>query len=119
MNLQILYKMKTAKLFERPKAPPAHYILPGSGNPVGVGTAGTGSGNSNGGGGENGGGGGGGSNGENEDFFAIEYIVFTAENRTLCVAGACSQVMVFKFNKTEVSSEMGVRDYYYSKFVYS
>lgn len=91
--------MKTAKLFERPKAPPAHYILPGSVNPVGAG-----SGNSN--GGENGGAG---SNGENEDFFAVEYIVFTAENRTLCVAGACSQVMVFKFNKSEVSSEVGVR----------
>ena len=110
VNLQILYKMKTAKLFERPKAPPAHYILPGGGG-VGSGQSGNnGSSSSNQatGGGDKSGENGGSNGGENEDFFAIEYICFTAENRTLCVSGACSQVMVFKFNKQECSSEIGV-----------
>lgn len=95
VNLQILCKLKTAKFFEKPKPPPSHYVV----QPVNNGN-GNGNGNT----------GGSGSNGENEDLFAIDYVAFTPENRTLSVAGASSQVMVFKFNKHEQQSEIAVRN---------
>lgn len=46
----------------------------------------------------------------NEDLFAIDYICFTAETRSLCLAGASSQVCVLRFNKHEVSTEVAVSD---------
>lgn len=65
---QILYKLKTAKVFEKPK-------------------------NSH-------------SDSGNDNPFAIHHIYLCSESRRLCVAGAVGQVMLFKFRKVELTSEV-------------
>lgn len=46
---------------------------------------------------------------ENEDDpFAIQLISLCAESRKLCVAGASSHVILFKFKKTESNEEIMV-----------
>ncbi|XP_067638468.1 syntaxin-binding protein 5 isoform X8 [Eurosta solidaginis] len=67
-TLQILYKLKTAKVFEKPKNSP-----PDSGieNPL-----------------------------------AVQHIHLCSESRRLCVAGSVGHVMLFKFRKAEVTSEV-------------
>ncbi|XP_069965671.1 syntaxin-binding protein 5 isoform X5 [Bactrocera oleae] len=67
-TLQILYKLKTAKVFEKPK-------------------------NSH-------------SDSGNDNPFAIHHIYLCSESRRLCVAGAVGQVMLFKFRKVELTSEV-------------
>ncbi|KAK7794266.1 hypothetical protein R5R35_013601 [Gryllus longicercus] len=66
-TLQVLYKLKTAKVFEKPRARSV--------------------------------------DGSDEDPFAIQLISFCPESRKLCVAGASSHVIVFKFRKQESVSE--------------
>ena len=78
--MQLLYKLKTAKLFEKPKN--KHQ----SGSSLNEGNS-----------------------GENDDPFAIEQIAFCPDSRYLCVAGASSHVIVFKFNKQENQAEIFVR----------
>lgn len=83
----MLYKLKTMKLFEKPSS-----LAASSSNP---------SQSAN----------GAGSGAEFEDLFAIEYLAFSAENRILCVAGASSQVIVFRFSKQESQTEISVNDF--------
>ncbi|KAH8395996.1 hypothetical protein KR222_001114 [Zaprionus bogoriensis] len=66
-TLQILYKLKTAKMFEKPR----HVTHADSDNPM-----------------------------------AVHLIFLCSESRRLCVAGAMGQVMLFKFRKTETTSEV-------------
>ena len=96
VNLQILYKFKTAKLFEKPRICP---VWPTNNN------------NNNNTGGNNSGGPSNFAKQEtdpNEDLFAIDSIHFVGETRSLVLAGACSQVMVFRFNKQDASTEIAV-----------
>lgn len=65
--MQILYKLKTAKMFEKPR----HVSHADSDNPL-----------------------------------AVHLIFLCSESRRLCVAGAMGQVMLFKFRKTETTSEV-------------
>ncbi|XP_066993628.2 syntaxin-binding protein 5 isoform X1 [Anabrus simplex] len=67
-TLQVLYKLKTAKVFEKPRARSV--------------------------------------DGVDEDPFAIQLISLCPESRKLCVAGASSQVILFKFRKLESVSEI-------------
>ncbi|XP_015795856.1 syntaxin-binding protein 5-like isoform X2 [Tetranychus urticae] len=76
VNLHILYKMKTSKLFQKPRSRPN--------DPGGESAEST------------------------EDPFAIDQIAFCPESRLLCVAGASSHVMVFKFSKHESHSDTPV-----------
>lgn len=97
VNLQFLYKLKTAKLFEKPK----NNVIPSSSsttNPQSTKDANSQSSQTT----------NGGPNGETDDLFAIDYIVFNAEKRALCVAGITSHVIVFNFNKHDAYSEVGV-----------
>ncbi|XP_044739572.1 syntaxin-binding protein 5 isoform X5 [Chrysoperla carnea] len=66
-TLQVLYKLKTAKVFDkqRPQSMDS----------------------------------------ENEDPFAVQLISLCPESRKLCVAGAASYVVLFKFKKTEAVTE--------------
>ena len=73
VNLNLLFKLKTAKLFQKKKSSTETSFLDFL-----------------------------------EDVFAIEQIAFCSESRILCVAGASSHVIVFKFNKNEASSEIPV-----------
>lgn len=45
---------------------------------------------------------------ENEDPFAVQLISLCPESRKLCVAGAASYVVLFKFKKTEAVTETTV-----------
>ncbi|XP_074605595.1 syntaxin-binding protein tomosyn [Brevipalpus obovatus] len=65
VNLHILYKLKTSKLFPKPNHP-------------------------------------------SDDPFAIEQIAFCPDSRLLCIAGASSHMIVFRFNKSESHSEITV-----------
>lgn len=67
-TLQVLYKLKTNKVFEKPQ----NRSLDGV---------------------------------SDEDPFAIQLISFCPESRKLCVAGASSYVILFKFRKLESLSE--------------
>ncbi|KAK4881718.1 hypothetical protein RN001_005037 [Aquatica leii] len=68
-TLQVLYKLKTAKIFEKPKSRSL----------------------------------------ENEDDpFAVQLISLCPESRKLCVAGASSHVILFKFKKSESNEEITV-----------
>lgn len=107
VNLQILYKLKTAKLFEKPRllSSTSQQSSNSSQQPQ---TTNNNSQNNSNKDTETG------NNAniksvETEDHFAIEYLTFSAENRILCVAGASSQVIVFRFNKQEAQSEITVR----------
>ncbi|PNF18349.1 Syntaxin-binding protein 5 [Cryptotermes secundus] len=66
-SLQVLYKLKTAKVFEKPRSRSV--------------------------------------DGVDEDPFAIQLISLCPESRKLCVAGASSHVILFKFRKLESVSE--------------
>ncbi|XP_069687286.1 syntaxin-binding protein 5 isoform X5 [Periplaneta americana] len=66
-TLQVLYKLKTAKVFEKPRSRSV--------------------------------------DGTDEDPFAIQLISLCPESRKLCVAGASSHVVLFKFRKLESVSE--------------
>ncbi|XP_046984431.1 syntaxin-binding protein 5 isoform X1 [Schistocerca americana] len=66
-TLQVLYKLKTAKVFEKPKSKSV--------------------------------------DGADDDPFAIQLISLCPESRKLCVAGASSHVVLFKFRKQESVSE--------------
>ncbi|KAJ6215816.1 hypothetical protein RDWZM_010316 [Blomia tropicalis] len=77
VNLQVLYRMKTAKLFEKPKLSQQSASMSNAMETF-------------------------------EDLFAIEYICFVPETRSLCLAGASSQVITFRFVKTETSTELNV-----------
>ncbi|XP_047102201.1 syntaxin-binding protein 5 isoform X3 [Schistocerca piceifrons] len=66
-TLQVLYKLKTAKVFEKPKSKSV--------------------------------------DGADDDPFAIQLISLCPESRKLCVAGASSHVILFKFRKQESVSE--------------
>lgn len=79
VNLQVLYKLKTAKLFEKPRLR----------NPTGSNQQ------------EN-------TNNESDDPFAIEQVSFCPESRYLAVAGASSQVIVFRFCKQEAQTDLPV-----------
>ncbi|XP_076372767.1 syntaxin-binding protein 5-like isoform X6 [Tachypleus tridentatus] len=68
--LQVLYKLKTSKVFERPK-------------PKSL-------------------------DGQEDDPFAVEQIYLCVESRVLCMAGASSHVIMFKFNKQESTSEVTI-----------
>jgi len=75
VNLNLLFKLKTAKLFHKKKAKPnteasISDLL--------------------------------------EDVFAIDQIAFCPESRILCIAGASSHVIVFKFNRNETTFEIPV-----------
>ncbi|XP_069961371.1 syntaxin-binding protein 5 isoform X4 [Cherax quadricarinatus] len=67
VSLQVLYKLKTAKVFEKPKT----RSIDGD-----------------------------------EDPFAIQHIFLCPESRFLCVAGATSHVILFKYSKQETISEI-------------
>lgn len=68
-TLQFLYKLKTAKVFEKPKSKSL----------------------------------------ENEDDpFAVQLISLCPESRKLCIAGASSHIILFKFKKSETSDEVTV-----------
>lgn len=69
-TLQILYKLKTSKVFEKPKARSL--------------------------------------DGTDDGPFAIEVISLCPESRKLCVAGASSHVILFKFRKAECNGEIAV-----------
>jgi hypothetical protein len=69
-TLQVLYKLKTAKVFEKPRSKSV--------------------------------------DGVDEDPFAIQFISLCPESRKLCVAGASSHVVLFKFRKLESVSETAV-----------
>lgn len=73
--------MKTSKLFDKPKARP-----PGPGEDANGAQLAA----------------------ELDDPFAIDHIALCSESRLLCIAGACAQVLVFKFNKQETTSELPV-----------
>lgn len=77
-TLQILYKLKTSKVFERPRTRSI--------------------------------------DGTDDDPFAIEVISLCPESRKLCVAGASSHVILFKFRKAESSSDVAVSNmsHYYT-----
>lgn len=117
VNMQVLYKMKTAKLFEKPRMsislqPPAPTTTAAPVAPAGPSAAGpstsaagpstsaaaTAGGNNNNGGSEN----------PTDDPFAIDHIIFNAESRILCVAGVSSQVVVFRFHRQEQMSEVSI-----------
>ncbi|XP_075228218.1 syntaxin-binding protein tomosyn [Lycorma delicatula] len=66
-SLQVLYKLKTAKVFEKPRT---HSV-----------------------------------DGTEDDPFAVQLISLCPESRKLCIAGASSYVILFKFRKQESSSE--------------
>ncbi|XP_046399509.1 syntaxin-binding protein 5 isoform X2 [Ischnura elegans] len=80
-TLQVLYKLKTAKVFEKPR-------------PRSVDSGGGGGGTS-------------GVNGE-DDPFAIQLISLCPESRRLCVAGSGGQVILFKFRRQESVSDTWV-----------
>ncbi|CAN0305306.1 unnamed protein product [Lampetra fluviatilis] len=99
ITLQLLYKLRTAKIFERPVAAG-----------VGVRDGGKGSG-------------GGGSGGvpspapaaavavaldEPEDPFAVQLLAWCPESRMLCVAGASSHVVFYRFSRQEAVGEIAV-----------
>ena len=67
-TLQVLYKLKTAKVFERPQ--PRNSV-----------------------------------DAADDDPFAIQLISLCPESRKLCIAGAASHVVLFKFRKQEAMSE--------------
>lgn len=69
-TLQVLYKLKTAKVFEKPKSRSTE---------------------------------------SEEDPFAIQIISVCAESRKMCIAGASSHVILFKFKKPESCEEITVR----------
>ncbi|XP_031337336.1 syntaxin-binding protein 5 isoform X1 [Photinus pyralis] len=68
-TLQVLYKLKTAKVFEKPKARSVE---------------------------------------NEEEPFAVQLISLCPESRKLCIAGASSYVILFKFKKSETSEEVTV-----------
>lgn len=70
MSLQVLYKLKTAKVFEKDKSRS--------------------------------------SDGNDEDPFAIQHICLCPESRLLCVAGASSHLILYKYCKTETVAEVTV-----------
>lgn len=84
MNLHLLYKLKTSKLFERPKPQPVN--PDNSSNQETI-------------------------HEPIEDPFAIEQIYFCPESRILAVAGSSSHVIVFRFSKQETHSEIPVNFY--------
>lgn len=107
VNLQILYKLKTAKLFEKPRllsSTSQQSTSNNSSNSQNNSNKETETGNNI-------------KLTETEDHFAIEYLTFSAENRVLCIAGASSQVIVFRFNKQEAQSEITVRISFFSSFI--
>ncbi|XP_055371132.1 syntaxin-binding protein 5 isoform X6 [Condylostylus longicornis] len=67
-SLQVLYKLRTGKLFERPRARSV--------------------------------------DSSDEDPLAVHIVCLCAETRRLCIAGASGHVILFKFKKTESSSEI-------------
>ncbi|RWS07834.1 syntaxin-binding protein 5-like isoform X9, partial [Dinothrombium tinctorium] len=75
VNLHMLYKLKTSKLFLKPKTRPT---ASGSKDEL------------------------------DDDPFAIEQISFCPESRMLCVAGAASHVIVFRFSRQESQSDIAV-----------
>ncbi|XP_059479058.1 syntaxin-binding protein 5 isoform X8 [Neocloeon triangulifer] len=68
-TLQVLYKMKTAKVFEKPRTKSTEC------------------------------------SGMEEDPFAVHLISLCPESRKLCIAGASSHVIIFKFRKQEATTE--------------
>ncbi|KAF5272987.1 hypothetical protein FQA39_LY07636 [Lamprigera yunnana] len=68
-TLQVLYKLKTAKIFEKPKSRSLE---------------------------------------NEEDPFAVQLISLCPESRKLCVAGASSYIILFKFKKSESNEEITV-----------
>ncbi|KAF5302467.1 hypothetical protein FQR65_LT08557 [Abscondita terminalis] len=68
-TLQVLYKLKTAKIFEKPKSKSLE---------------------------------------NDDDPFAVQLISMCPESRKLCVAGASSYVILFKFKKAETNEEITV-----------
>ncbi|XP_053208518.1 syntaxin-binding protein 5-like [Panonychus citri] len=78
VNLHILYKMKTSKLFQKPRNRPNENSSANE------------------------------STESPDDPFAIDQIKFCPESRLLCVAGASSHIMIFKFNKQEAHSDTPV-----------
>lgn len=84
VNLHILYKLKTSKLFVKPKN---ESIL----SDIYQDTL--------------------------KEPFAIEEIAFCQESRLLCIAGASSHVIVFRFNKYESHSETTVSVHNYCNHV--
>ncbi|CAH0553963.1 unnamed protein product [Brassicogethes aeneus] len=68
-TLQVLYKLKTAKVFEKPKSRSLD---------------------------------------SEEDPFAVEIISLCPESRKLCIAGASSHVILFTYQKKEVTDEITV-----------
>jgi syntaxin-binding protein 5 len=79
VNLQVLYKLKTAKLFEKPRVKANASESSQEMNSQ-----------------------------ENDDPFAIEQVVFSPDTRHLCIAGASSHVILFRFNKQETHSDLPV-----------
>lgn len=73
-TLQVLYKLKTAKIFERPRTRSM--------------------------------------DGSDDDPLAVQIISLCAESRRLCVAGSSGHVILFKFRKTESTSEFLVGIYF-------
>ncbi|CAB3362639.1 Hypothetical predicted protein [Cloeon dipterum] len=68
-TLQVLYKMKTAKVFEKPRTKSTEC------------------------------------SGMDDDPFAIQLISLCPESRKLCIAGASSHIILFKFRKQEATNE--------------
>ncbi|XP_039287890.1 syntaxin-binding protein 5-like [Nilaparvata lugens] len=81
-SLQVLYKLKTGKVFEKPRTKSV-----------------------DGGGGGGGGGGSGGGVGADDDPFAVHLISLCPESRKLCIAGASGYVILFKFKKSDSVSD--------------
>ncbi|CAG2104589.1 unnamed protein product [Medioppia subpectinata] len=87
VHLHQLYKLKTAKLFEKPKINKSGGDS-SSGTESGVGLQ------------------------ESDDPFAIEQLTFCTESRYLCIGGASSQVIGFRFSKHETHSEVPQNQYF-------
>ncbi|KAK5649859.1 hypothetical protein RI129_000888 [Pyrocoelia pectoralis] len=68
-TLQVLYKLKTAKVFEKPKSRSLE---------------------------------------SEDDPFAVQLISLCPESRKLCIAGASSYIILFKFKKSETNEEVTV-----------
>lgn len=83
VHLHQLYKLKTAKLFEKPKTSRTGEPSAGASFESGVGL-------------------------QEDDPFAIEQLTFVTECRYLCIGGASSQVIGFRFNKHEAHTEVPV-----------
>lgn len=76
--LQVLYKLKTAKVFDRNRSKED----------------------------KGGSGGGGGGDASDEDPFAVQLMAWCPESRMLSIGGVSANVLIYRFSKLEVTTEV-------------